>query len=95
MRVTAYIIICVAGVIAARLINKFLPRRMPEALASGLAFWVMMLAFQPLRQAISPGPLSFVAWVIWVTLVAVAFTIIYARVLSKRLSTDEDVKRGA
>jgi Co/Zn/Cd efflux system component len=95
MRVTAYIIICAAGVLAARLINKFLPKRMPEAFAWGLAFWVMMLAFQPLRQSISPGPLSFVAWMIWITFVAIAFTIICALVLSKRLSKNEDGERGA
>jgi len=82
MSVAAQIVTYAGGILVATLIFRLLSGRTPKAIAVGLAFWVAMLSFYPLRQS-TGGRLSFIAWAMWVAIVSVAGAGLYA-LLSRR-----------
>jgi CHASE2 domain-containing sensor protein len=82
MNTTEAILIFVGGVFLAAVISWLFRRSRREPLAVGVAFLIVLLSSYSLTRAYG-GWLSFIAYAVWVTVVAAAFTFAYAK-LRKR-----------
>jgi hypothetical protein len=78
MSITTAIIIYVAGIAAAALLRSgLLHRRVSDPIASGLAWYVLMLTQHPLMLT-TGSTMSFLAWAIWGVFITVVIVVIWA-----------------
>ncbi|HEX8291573.1 MAG TPA: hypothetical protein VF570_07460 [Pyrinomonadaceae bacterium] len=83
MGVTGSVLIFVGGVIAAAVVSWLFRRSERWPLAVGAGLLIVLLSHYPLARVYG-GTLSFITYAVWVTAVAAAFTLGYAKLRGKR-----------
>jgi hypothetical protein len=70
------------GVLAAAVISWLFRRSDKEPTAVGVGFLIALLSHYPLVRVYG-GRLSFITYMLWVTVVAAAFTLVYSKLRKK------------